>query len=93
MVFRGPPDLAGLLCLLWIDAVALCVNEQASVLFGHRTGGKAVEQVKKVSFSGGDTDEGIDAEKQGFATAFLSEDGKEGISAFLGKRSPPWQGK
>jgi enoyl-CoA hydratase/3-hydroxyacyl-CoA dehydrogenase len=53
----------------------------------------AVEQVKKVSFSGGDTDEGIDAEKQGFATAFLSEDGKEGISAFLGKRSPRWQGK
>jgi enoyl-CoA hydratase/3-hydroxyacyl-CoA dehydrogenase len=53
----------------------------------------AVEQVKKVSFSGGDTDEGIDAETQGFATAFLSEDGKEGISAFLGKRSPRWQGK
>ena len=53
----------------------------------------AVEQVKKVSFSGGDPDAGIDAEKQGFATAFLSEDGKEGISAFLGKRSPIWQGK
>ena len=53
----------------------------------------AVEQVKKVSFSGGDTDAGIDAEKQGFATAFLSEDGKEGIAAFLGKRSPNWQGK
>ena len=53
----------------------------------------AVEQVKKVSFSGGDPDAGIDAEKQGFATAFLSEDGKEGISAFLGKRSPNWQGK
>ena len=53
----------------------------------------AVEQVKKVSFSGGDPDQGIDAEKQGFATAFLSEDGKEGIAAFLGKRSPNWQGK
>ena len=32
----------------------------------------------------GDLDEGIEAE-QGFATAFLSEDAKEGISAFLGQ--------
>ncbi len=53
----------------------------------------AVEQVKKVSFAGGDPDAGIDAEKQGFATAFLSEDAKEGIGAFLGKRSPKWSGK
>ena len=52
----------------------------------------AVEQIKKVS-SKGDLDEGIEAEKQGFATAFLSEDGKEGISAFLQKRSAKWQGK
>jgi enoyl-CoA hydratase/3-hydroxyacyl-CoA dehydrogenase len=53
----------------------------------------AIEQVKKVSFRGGDPDAGIDAEKQGFATVFFSEDGKEGISAFLGKRKPNWQGK
>src|SRR5688572_13201985 len=52
----------------------------------------AVEQIKVVSYKG-DLDEGIEAEKQGFATAFLSEDGKEGISAFLGKRSPKWRGK
>jgi enoyl-CoA hydratase / 3-hydroxyacyl-CoA dehydrogenase len=52
----------------------------------------AVEQIKKVSHKG-DLDEGIEAEKQGFATAFLSEDAKEGISAFLGKRSAKWQGK
>ena len=30
--------------------------------------------------------QGIEQEKQGFATAFRSEDAKEGISAFLGKR-------
>jgi enoyl-CoA hydratase / 3-hydroxyacyl-CoA dehydrogenase len=52
----------------------------------------AVEQIKQVSYKG-DLDEGIEAEKQGFATAFLSEDAKEGISAFLGKRSPKWSGK
>jgi len=52
----------------------------------------AVEQVKRVS-ANGDLDEGIEAEKQGFATAFLSEDGKEGISAFLGKRTPKWKGR
>ncbi len=52
----------------------------------------AVEQIKQVSYKG-DLDEGIEAEKQGFATAFLSEDGKEGISAFLQKRSAKWQGR
>ncbi|MDX6665723.1 MAG: enoyl-CoA hydratase / 3-hydroxyacyl-CoA dehydrogenase [Solirubrobacteraceae bacterium] len=52
----------------------------------------AVAQIKKVSAKG-DLDEGIEAEKQGFATAFFSEDAKEGIGAFLGKRTPRWQGK
>ena len=41
----------------------------------------------------GDLDEGIEAEKQGFAAAFGSEDAKEGIGAFLGKRTPKWSGK
>jgi len=52
----------------------------------------AVEQIKRVSHQG-DLDEGIEAEKQGFAAAFQSEDAKEGIGAFLGKRTPKWQGK
>jgi enoyl-CoA hydratase/carnithine racemase len=52
----------------------------------------AVEQGKNVS-ANGDMDAGIEAEKVGFGTAFAREDGKEGISAFLGKRKPQWQGK
>ncbi|MGC1851494.1 MAG: enoyl-CoA hydratase-related protein [Solirubrobacterales bacterium] len=49
-------------------------------------------QIKEASHKG-DLDEGIEAEKQAFATAFGSEDAKEGISAFLGKRTPKWSGK
>ena len=52
----------------------------------------AIEQIKKVSHKG-DIDEGIEAEKVGFATAFFSEDAKEGIGAFLGKRTPHWKGE
>ncbi len=52
----------------------------------------AKEQIKQVS-DAGDLDQGIEAEKRGFAAAFGSEDAKEGISAFLGKRSPKWSGK
>ncbi len=52
----------------------------------------AVEQIKKVS-ANGDIDAGIEAEKAGFGAVFQSEDGKEGISAFLGKRKPQWQGR
>ena len=51
----------------------------------------ALEQIKLVSAKG-DLDEGIEAEKRGFGTVFASEDAKEGIGAFLGKRAPRWQG-
>jgi enoyl-CoA hydratase/3-hydroxyacyl-CoA dehydrogenase len=52
----------------------------------------AVGQIKTVSGKG-DLDEGIEAEKSGFAAAFDSEDGKEGIAAFLAKRAPSWKGR
>jgi enoyl-CoA hydratase/3-hydroxyacyl-CoA dehydrogenase len=52
----------------------------------------ALGQIKRVS-AAGDLDEGIEAEKRAFAEAFASEDAKEGISAFLGKRAPRFQGR
>jgi enoyl-CoA hydratase/3-hydroxyacyl-CoA dehydrogenase len=66
-----------------------------ALAWARKLGGQApvaVEQIKNVAAKG-DLDEGIEAEKGGFATAFSSEDAREGISAFLGKRKPRWSGK
>jgi enoyl-CoA hydratase/carnithine racemase len=52
----------------------------------------AVGQIKKVSAQP-DLDAGIEAEKEGFVAAFGSEDAREGIGAFLGKRKPQWKGR
>jgi enoyl-CoA hydratase / 3-hydroxyacyl-CoA dehydrogenase len=52
----------------------------------------AVAQIKQVSGKG-DLDDGIDAEKAAFAAVFVSEDAREGIGAFLGKRLPTWSGR
>jgi enoyl-CoA hydratase / 3-hydroxyacyl-CoA dehydrogenase len=51
----------------------------------------AVAEIKDVS-GNGDLDDGIEAEKQGFASVFASGDAKEGITAFLGKRAPAFKG-
>jgi enoyl-CoA hydratase/3-hydroxyacyl-CoA dehydrogenase len=68
---------------------------ETALAFARKLAGQApvaVAQIKQVSHKG-DLDEGIEAEKAGFATAFFSEDAKEGIAAFLGKRTPRWSGK
>jgi enoyl-CoA hydratase / 3-hydroxyacyl-CoA dehydrogenase len=52
----------------------------------------AVEAVKRAS-DDPDLDEGIEQEKAGFAKAFQTEDAREGISAFLGKRAAKWKGQ
>ena len=52
----------------------------------------AVAQIKKVSAKA-DLDEGIAAEKDGFAEVFASQDAREGIAAFLEKRAPKWSGQ
>jgi len=65
--------------LMWADKLA----GQAPLALG---------QVKQVSHKG-EIDAGIEAEKAGFIAAFSSEDAKEGIGAFLGKRTPKWSGK
>ncbi|MDX6586227.1 MAG: enoyl-CoA hydratase / 3-hydroxyacyl-CoA dehydrogenase [Solirubrobacterales bacterium] len=66
-----------------------------ALAWGRKLAGQAplaVEEIKKVSHKG-DLDEGIEAEKQGFADVFQTADGKEGISAFLGKRKAQWKGE
>src|ERR671910_14558 len=52
----------------------------------------AIEEIKKRSHAP-DLDEGLASEAEGFERAFGSEDAREGISAFLGKRQPRFQGK
>jgi enoyl-CoA hydratase/3-hydroxyacyl-CoA dehydrogenase len=47
----------------------------------------AIEQIKRAS------GRGMDAEKEGFLTAFGSADAREGLSAFVEKRKPRWSGE
>jgi enoyl-CoA hydratase/3-hydroxyacyl-CoA dehydrogenase len=68
---------------------------ETALMWGRKLAGQAPvarEQIKTASHKG-DLDEGIEAEKRAFAAAFASEDAREGIAAFLGKRTPKWSGK
>jgi enoyl-CoA hydratase / 3-hydroxyacyl-CoA dehydrogenase len=51
----------------------------------------AVERIKRVS-AAGDIDVGIEREKEAFIEVFFSNDGREGISAFVEKRKPRFTG-
>ncbi len=51
----------------------------------------AIEQIKRVS-AAGDLDVGIEAEKVAFERVFGSDDAREGIGAFLAKRTPHFRG-
>jgi enoyl-CoA hydratase/3-hydroxyacyl-CoA dehydrogenase len=65
-----------------------------ALAWAHKLAGQApiaLEQIKRVS-GAGDLDEGIEAEKAAFAAVFASADANEGISAFLSKRAPRFQG-
>jgi enoyl-CoA hydratase / 3-hydroxyacyl-CoA dehydrogenase len=52
----------------------------------------ALERIKQVSHRP-DLDEGIEAEKEGFATLLATEDAREGTTAFVEKRTPKFKGR
>jgi enoyl-CoA hydratase/3-hydroxyacyl-CoA dehydrogenase len=52
----------------------------------------AIERIKQVS-AAGELDAGLEREKQAFLEAFGSQDAREGISAFLEKRTPRFGGR
>jgi enoyl-CoA hydratase/carnithine racemase len=66
-----------------------------AMAYGRKAAGQApiaLEQIKRVS-GHGDLDAGLSIEVDGFLNAFTSEDGEEGIKAFIEKRAPEFKGR
>jgi enoyl-CoA hydratase / 3-hydroxyacyl-CoA dehydrogenase len=66
-----------------------------ALMWARRLAGQAplaVAAIKRCSAQA-DLDAGIEAEKAAFAPVFASADAREGIGAFLARRTPVWQGK
>ncbi len=64
--------------------------------FARKLGGQAplaVGAIKRTTAGDADLDEGIAAEKAAFDEVFATADAREGIGAFLGKRTPQWTGE
>jgi enoyl-CoA hydratase / 3-hydroxyacyl-CoA dehydrogenase len=66
-----------------------------ALLWARKLAGQAPLAVAEIKAVSADVtlDAGIEAEKRGFAKVFASDDAKEGISAFLGKRAPRFNGR
>lgn len=69
----------------------------AALLWARKLAGQAPLAVaatkRAMAAAGGGLDGGIAAEEREFTSVFLTEDAKEGIGAFLGKRSARWQAR
>ena len=69
----------------------------AALLWARKLAGQAPHAVastkRAMAAAGGGLDSGIAAEQREFTSVFITEDAKEGIAAFLGKRSPTWQAR
>jgi len=68
----------------------------AALAWARKLGGQAplaVAAIKRTTAGDADLDEGIEAEKAAFGEIFKTGDAREGISAFLGKRSAQWKGE
>jgi enoyl-CoA hydratase/3-hydroxyacyl-CoA dehydrogenase len=67
-----------------------------ALAWARKLGGQAplaVGAIKRTTAGDTDLDEGIEAEKAAFGEIFSTEDAREGISAFLTKRSAQWKGR
>ena len=66
-----------------------------ALAWARKLGGQAplaVGAIKRTTAGDADLDEGIEAEKAAFGEVFQTADAREGIGAFLGKRTPQWSG-